>query len=209
MILSGFLIFAGEDVIAILIGSEWSTAGQLLNILSFALIGSGASQMTGMLYQSQRRIKHFQQWGLIDSAVRISSIVIGGNWGLYGMAIGFVVSTTLITAPMSLWFVGRIGPVTLRDQLETLKPGLTACALGAAGTFVGGYLTRNYQPGIIALSAKIGGMLVGVLLLGLLIPSLRRALSEVLSGILESISSKVNTGSSPPPPPRSKAFLDE
>lgn len=115
------LVFAPE-VVDVILGPGWDLAGRLLQALSFALVGSGMSQMTGILLQSQGRIKEFQLWGFIDSGIRIGAILIGAQWGIFGLTIGFAVATTLVTAPASLWYVGRRGPVSLSGQVQTILP---------------------------------------------------------------------------------------
>jgi len=183
MFLSGLLIFAGDDVIRVLIGPGWDIAGQMLRIFAVALVGAGMAQMTGMLYQSQARVRDFQVWGLVDSVVRIIFITVCARWGIYGFAIGFAVSTTLVTAPASLWFVGRKGPVTARDQLRAIRPGLLLFVLSAGGAWAGQALLRGWEPGIVPLIVESVASVAACLLIGLAVPMTRHSFIEVLAGI--------------------------
>lgn len=181
MWLSGLLIFAGDDLVRVLIGPGWDIAGNMLRIFAIALVGSGMAQMTGMLYQSQARVRDFQLWGLIDSIIRITCIVISSHWGIYGFAIGFAVSTTFITAPASLWFAGRKGPVTLEVQLRSIAPGLVIFVLSVAGSSLGQMLTPRL--GWMGLILSGLGSVAVVLAIGLLLPLTRSAFQEVLRGL--------------------------
>lgn len=183
MTLSGVLIFAGDDLVRVLLGPGWEIAGRLLQIFSIALVGAGMAQMSGMLYQSQARIREFQIWGVIDSTIRIAVIVIGSHWGLYGFAIGFALSTTFVTAPASLWYVGRHGPVGLRDQVQAVAPGAVMFALSIIGSGTGQWLMRGDAPGFAPLVVESLGSLVVVLGIGALIPLTRHAFVEVIAGV--------------------------
>ena len=183
MFLSGTLIFAGGDLIHVLLGPGWGIAGNMLDIFAVALVGAGMAQMTGMLYQSQGRIRDFQIWGVIDSAIRITAIVVSSHWGIYGFAIGFAVSTTFITAPASLWFVGRKGPVGLGDQLRAIAPGAVLFVLAIAGAAAGQALSPVRESGFVRLVCESLGSVLVTVGLGSLIPLTRRAFIEVLGGI--------------------------
>lgn len=183
MWLSGLLIFAGDDLVRVLIGPGWDIAGNMLRIFAIALVGAGMAQMTGMLYQSQARVRDFQVWGLIDSAIRITCIVISSHWGIYGFAIGFAVSTTFVTAPASLWFAGRKGPVSLRDQIQAITPSTIIFALSLGGAFLGRTLSPAAGPGFVGMVLAGLGSVVLTVAIGLLIPATRAAFIEVLGGI--------------------------
>lgn len=184
MFLSGILIFAGRDLMRVLLGPGWDVAGKVISILAIALVGSGMAQMSGMLYQSQGRIREFQIWGVVDSIVRISCIIVSSHWGIYGFAIGFAVSTTVVTAPASLWFVGRKGPVSFSDQFRSIVPGLIVFLCTVFGSGVASVLLGfDHAPGIIGLFVKGGGGLISALVIGSIIPVTRRCFLEIARGL--------------------------
>lgn len=183
MMLSGVLIFAGDDVIRVLLGPNWQVAGQMLNIFAMALVGSGMAQTSGMLYQSQARIREFQVWSVIDCSIRVAAILIGSFWGLYGFALGFAISTTFVTAPASLWFVGRRGPVSLRDQILAIVPSLIIFVLALSGAGAGHWLTRGMDAGIIPLLAECGGGAMAVLAIGSMLPTTRKTLIGIIVAV--------------------------
>ncbi|MBC2775892.1 lipopolysaccharide biosynthesis protein [Rhizobium sp. AQ_MP] len=180
MMLSGILIFAGDDVIRVLLGPNWQTAGEMLKIFSIALVGSGMAQTSGMLYQSQARIREFQVWSVIDCSIRVAAILIGSFWGIYGFAFGFAISTTFITAPTSLWFVGRRGPVSFRDQIVAIAPSAIVFLLALGGAGAGHWLTRGLDAGIIPLLAECGGGAMAVIAIGSVLPTTRKTLIEII-----------------------------
>jgi polysaccharide transporter, PST family len=119
---SGLLMVAGDDIVEILLGPRWHSAGLFVRLMSFSLIGAGMAQMTSYLYQSQGRLRELQTWGVVDGVIRIAAILIGIPFGLVGIIISFSLATTLITAPCAMYFVGRKGAVRFFDQISSLAP---------------------------------------------------------------------------------------
>ena len=184
MLLSGILIFSGDDLIRVLIGPGWTEAGRMLQILSFAFVGAGMSQMTSILLQSQSRLGELQAWSVIDSIIRIGCIALGSYAGAFGLVTAFALSTTLITAPASLWYVSRKGPVQLSDLIQAIRPGLAVFVLSAAGAYAGqSILVPAAEPGLLPLIISVAGALLFVLTVGAALPLTRHALLEILAGL--------------------------
>jgi O-antigen/teichoic acid export membrane protein len=131
--LAGFLMVSGEDLILLLFGNQWSFAGQLLRVMAFSLIGTGMAYLNGVLFQSQSRLKELRIWNVIDGVIRISAILLGSFYGVLGIVLAFAVSTTLLTAPLAMYFNSRNGPIKFKDQIIALIPAVYILVLTVVG----------------------------------------------------------------------------
>jgi PST family polysaccharide transporter len=124
---------SGEDLILLLFGNQWSFAGQLLRVMAFSLIGTGMAYLNGVLFQSQSRLKELRIWNVIDGVIRISAILLGSFYGVLGIVLAFAVSTTLLTAPLAMYFNSRNGPIKFKDQIIALIPAVYILVLTVVG----------------------------------------------------------------------------
>jgi len=93
------LYFVGPELIAFGFGSEWVGSIQLLNIL----IPIGLLQVivapVGVIYQAKGRTDLLFRWGVISSVATLLMLMISINWGIAGVAIGFLLVTLLLFVP--------------------------------------------------------------------------------------------------------------
>jgi len=109
--ISGDLTLVGRDLIRILLGPGWETAGQ---IFTYFAPGIGAMLIYGThgwIHLSIGRADRWFIWGMVEWITISSLFLIGMHWGPQGIAAAWGTAFWVLTAP-ALWFAGR--PIGLR-----------------------------------------------------------------------------------------------
>lgn len=113
--LSAALTLAGKDLILVLLGPKWGESGR---IFTFFGPGIGAVLLYGThqwIHLSIGRADRWLRWGFVDLAVTAAFLVGGLHWGAVGVALGWVISSWIITVP-ALWYACQpihlgVGPI--------------------------------------------------------------------------------------------------
>jgi len=104
--ISGDLTLIGKDLIRLLLGSKWDTAGQI-----FTYFAPGIGIMIlygthGWIHLSIGRADRWFRWGIIEWTVTILLFVAGLHWGPQGIAVAWCVSYWTLTIP-AMWYAGK------------------------------------------------------------------------------------------------------
>ena len=83
---------------------------------------------------TQDRTAEMLRWGLIASVINALGIVAGLPFGAIGVAAGFALSG-LVKLPFMFYMIGRRGPVSATDVLQSMLPSTLAAILVAAAIF--------------------------------------------------------------------------
>jgi PST family polysaccharide transporter len=67
-------------------------------------------------------------WGVIGATIAVISIVAGLPWGAAGVAAGYAITDLCLSTPLMFWYIGRKGPVGMRDIYRTIAPAMFAAA---------------------------------------------------------------------------------
>jgi O-antigen/teichoic acid export membrane protein len=148
------LTLIGKDVILLVLGPNWSTAGRI-----FMFFGPGVGIMLiynthGWLHLSIGTAHRWFRWVVVEFAVTAGLFLVGLHWGPEGIAAAWTASFWILTIP-AFWYAGRpigfgVAPVVTevwRYILGALIAGgasaiilkdvpLFAAASGSLGAFV-------------------------------------------------------------------------
>jgi len=109
----------------------------------------GATQsigtFNGILYQSQGRTDTQFKIGLFLKLNRILFIVLGLQWGLIGVATGYVISSLINSYP-GFFFAGRLIDMTYSELWKNLATILVCAAAMAVLVFLVGLIIPSYYP---------------------------------------------------------------
>ena len=100
------LTLMGKDLIRVLLGTKWETAGQI-----FTFFGPGVGimliyQTHGLIHLSIGRADRWFRWVVVEFSVTAMLFVVGMRWGPVGVAPAWTVSFWILTLP-GLWYAGR------------------------------------------------------------------------------------------------------
>jgi len=125
------LTLVGGDVIRLLLGPGWETAGRI-----FTFFGPGIGVMLlygthGWIHLSIGRADRWFRWGVIEVTVTGLLFILGLRWGPGGVAVAWAASFWLLTIP-AFWYAGRpihlgIAPVIAAVWKYILASLLAGC----------------------------------------------------------------------------------
>jgi O-antigen/teichoic acid export membrane protein len=104
--LSACLTLTGRDVIRLLLGAKWASAGV---IFTFFAPGIGAMLLYythGWIHVSIGRADRWFRWTLVELGVTIALFLAAIPWGPVGFAVAWASSFWILMIP-SLWFAGK------------------------------------------------------------------------------------------------------
>jgi PST family polysaccharide transporter len=125
------------------------------------------------VYLSRGLTRNLMQFSLVAALLKISLVLAGGYWGLYGVAAA-VALAAVIEWPISLWWLSRLTPIPLRGLVGgALRILLSAGIVGLAG-YAGVQLAVQTGLGTV-LQVLVGGGVaaLALLLLALVHPGVR------------------------------------
>lgn len=147
------LTLVGKDLIRLLLGPGWDTAGRI-----FTFFGPGIGIMliystTGWIHLSSGRANRWFRWVMVEFAVTGFLFFLGLRWGSGGIAAAWTASFWILTIP-GFWYAGRpihfgIAPVVAAVWKYILASLLAGCASAA--------IIREFSP-LIAASGALGAL---------------------------------------------------
>lgn len=129
-----FAVLLSEPLFRIVLGEHWVTAAPIFSWLGLAGLNQVATATAGWLFVSQGRGRDLFRLGVWIALVNIASFVIGLPWGALGVAISYTLMNYAVVVPLYAILVGRDGPVTTRNLLETTGPHWIGCLVAATVT---------------------------------------------------------------------------
>ncbi|MDR3414344.1 MAG: oligosaccharide flippase family protein, partial [Formivibrio sp.] len=104
--IAGDLALIGKDLIRVLLGPGWETAGQI-----FTYFAPGIGIMIlygthGWIHLSIGRADRWFRWGIVEWTVTILLFLVGLHWGPQGIAAAWCVSFWVLTIP-AMWYAGK------------------------------------------------------------------------------------------------------
>ena len=126
---------ASPELVRLVLGDEWVGAVPVLSILAIAGARETALQATHSLMRASGAGKLMLRYEIGASTWQLVGIVIGLNWGIVGVAIGFTVAGFALT-PVLMMIQRRLAGLSVRRQLGALMPSIHCSAWGAGAYFL-------------------------------------------------------------------------
>lgn len=152
--LAGDLTLVGKDLIRVLLGPGWETAGTI-----FVYFAPGIGMMMvyyihGWIHVSIGRADRWFIWGIVEWTFTVTLFLVCLHWGPQGIAIAWCVSFWILTLP-SMAYAGKpiglgVGPV-----LDVVWRYLGASLAASLAT----YFLMQHVPGLAALQGTGGAAL--------------------------------------------------
>jgi len=106
MALAGDLTLIGKDVIRVLLGPNWGTAGWIFTFFAPAIGIMLVNGVHGWIHVSLGHADRWLKWGIFEWVVTCGMFLAGLPWGPQGVAVAWSVSFWVLTLP-SIWYAGR------------------------------------------------------------------------------------------------------
>lgn len=132
------LMVSAEEVVLVLLGSQWMGTVPLFRILALAGIAQVVSHTTGWLFVSLGRVRRQAAWFVATRPLFVVAFIAGLPWGARGVVIGYTLVVYLLLVPF--YIVGTRGsPVRMADVLRAAWHP----ALISVGTYLVADLARD------------------------------------------------------------------
>lgn len=178
------LMMATSDwLVRIILGEQWSETAKIFVFMGVAGLFQPVVSTAGWLLVSQGRVRDMLRWASINAPISILSIVAGLPWGVVGVAASWSLVRILVTNPLLFWFVGRTGPVRMRDFYRLLAPFASASAVSLVACFAFRRYVFISNPFLGLVTCGLLVLITTVLALAVM-PAGRKALADIKSSVL-------------------------
>ncbi len=173
---------SSDWIIVVMLGPGWELAADVFVWLAIAGLTQPLTNTTGMLLVSQDRSDELAKWGLVSVVLTVPAFLVGLPFGAVGVAAAYAISGLVIRTPLLIYWVGRKGPVAVRDFVSVVRFPFLVAATVAVVAIVVRVVGADLQPivGLAAIAAAAGMAYAAVLFLT---PPGRRLKDEVGSVI--------------------------
>lgn len=129
----GILAVISQDLIVLLLGAKWSSAGTLLSILAIRGIPHTVERTLGWLHLTAGRTDRWLRWGILAACAHLLALFCGLPFGVIGVVSSYVVCMFILFIP-AIAYAGRplgIGAADVtRVVWRQLAGSLAAAAIG-------------------------------------------------------------------------------
>jgi O-antigen/teichoic acid export membrane protein len=121
-----------SEIIAVVLGEQWSESASLFRILAFAGFWQPVCCTVGWIYVSLGRTDRMFRWALISVPLIVLSFFVGLPWGGRGVAMGYAVCMWVLLFPMFA-YACRQSPVGVWDVFSVIcRPAMFSLFIGLA-----------------------------------------------------------------------------
>ena len=130
----GILAVTSQDVVVLLLGAKWSSAGFLLSILALRGIPHTVERCMGWLHVSSGRTDRWMRWGVASTCLQLLALFCGLPFGPTGVTIAYVVCMFIIFIP-AIAYAGRPLGIGAKDAITVVWRPMAGSLLAAASGF--------------------------------------------------------------------------
>ena len=115
----GMLAITSQDLIILLLGSKWSSAGVILSVLALRGIPQVMERTVGWLHISAGRGDRLIRWSLFAAVIHLAGLAVGLPFGVMGVAAVSVVLTYLLFLP-AVAYAGKPLGIGIKDIVSAV-----------------------------------------------------------------------------------------
>jgi O-antigen/teichoic acid export membrane protein len=132
-----FMFVAAEDLVAVVLGDQWSEVVPLFRLLAPIAFLATFNLATDWVVVSSDLTRRQLRWSMVSTGVRLTALLLGTRFGLLGMAAGLS-AASLLLRPFGIAYCLSGSPLRPADVYRVLwRPALAALAGAAALLAVG------------------------------------------------------------------------
>lgn len=123
--LVSFFIVCSDDLILLILGSQWATASNIFSVLGISALIQPLYYTQGWLHISAGRSDRYLRWGLVGSLVIVLGFMVGLPYGPLGVAVAYSVTLWAIIVPC-MWYAGRSAEIRVSDIFAAVSKNIVA-----------------------------------------------------------------------------------
>ena len=131
------LAVIGQDLVVLLLGAKWQTAGAILSILALRGPAHVVERTHGWLHIAAGRPERWRHWGILSCILTIAALFCGLPFGAIGVASAYTILMYCTFIP-ALVYAGKPLGIGVRAILQAVGPPVVT-SLGVAGV---GFILR-------------------------------------------------------------------
>ena len=143
----GIMAVTSQDVIVLLLGSKWSTAGVLLSVLAMRGIPHVVERTIGWLFMPAGRSDRLLRWGFISTSAQLAALFAGMRFGFTGVVVAYTACMYLLFLP-AVSYAGRPLGIGAAEVIKAAGPQLFGAVTSAAIGFFLRYAVLHDVSGI-------------------------------------------------------------
>lgn len=191
-LLAGLAYVAGTagPLVHLALGDGWSESTNVLRLLAIAASTNTLAYVAYWVYVTKGLMSHLLHYTFISSAIQVTCVLIGVQFGLLGVAAAMAVAPT-VSWPLSIWWLSRRAAIPVRRLwlggvriMIFCSVILTVCLLVERATMDLPDLLRAVL-GLLAAAAAY--------LVLMIVPMFRRDINSVLSAVRTSFAARTST----------------
>src|SRR5207302_1277498 len=162
----GLMAVTSQDLIVMLLGSKWSTAGVLLSVLALRGMPHVVERTIGWLHVAAGRTDRFVRWGAFASLAQLAALLTGASFGPMGVVVAHVIFMYILFVP-ALAYAGRPLGIGAAEVIKVVGPQLLGALTSAGFGFLLRYSLLADTPGleraaVLALAYSVSYLVVVV-----------------------------------------------
>jgi PST family polysaccharide transporter len=168
------LIVTADSFVLSLLGPKWKDVIPLLRLLGIATIVLPVLECRTWLLVVLGRADILLHWRVIDGVLSTIFFFIGIQFGVYGVAVAFVLRTVILFYPL-IAIPGRLIDLSFLEYVRKLMPIIMISTLMGLGVWAITFAVLSGIPALprLMIQTGLGGAIYGLLALGLRLETLR------------------------------------
>lgn len=127
-----FVACAAPELVGLVLGPAWLPAAALVSVMAIGGARETVFYVTPSLMKGLGKGALIVRYEILAAIVQVGGIVIGLQFGVLGVAIGYSAAGFVLT-PVLLWIQQRLTGVKTKSQLGAILPAVHAALWGVAG----------------------------------------------------------------------------
>jgi polysaccharide transporter, PST family len=130
----GVLAVTSSDLIVLLLGTKWATAGALLSVLALRGIPHSIERTLGWLHVAAGRTDRWFLWGILAAVVQLTALLFGLRYGPFGVVWALTLSMYLLFVP-AIVYAGRPLGIRSGDVIRAIGAQVVGALAGSGAGF--------------------------------------------------------------------------
>lgn len=141
----GLLAVTSQDIIVLLLGSKWASAGMLLSVLALRGIPHSIERTLGWLHVTAGRSDRWMRWGVFATCAHLVALFCGLPFGPMGVAVAYVAAMFILFVP-AIAYAGRPLDIGASDVVRIVWRPMVACLAAVAFGFLLRWMLQDIHP---------------------------------------------------------------
>lgn len=161
----GAVAVLADPLVRVALGPQWDESAPILRLLAISAMFQTLAFVGYWVYVSRGLGRSLFRFSIVSAAVRITCIAVGSQWGVIGVAVGFMVGPA-INWPISIGWLSRVTTIpTRRLYLGAARVLLLVVVAGGITATVTALLPNLAAALILLIGAAAYAATVGLSLL--------------------------------------------